>query len=203
MRKGKLFVISGPSGAGKTSILRTVLKNIPGIEFSVSCTTREKRKSEVHGEDYFFISKSEFTKRIEKGYFLEWAEVHKHLYGTSKKYIEKKSEEGIDVILDIDVQGALNVMEQNLGAVTIFISPPSYTELKNRLTSRKTESKDAIRIRLENAKWEMKKFIKFKYFLTNQSLNDSIKKLESIIIAERLILEENQHDEIFKRIIGG
>jgi guanylate kinase len=203
MRKGKLFVISGPSGAGKTSILYKVLNNIPGIEFSVSCTTRKKRKNEINGKDYFFISKENFKKKIKNDYFLEWAEVHQHYYGTSKEFINMKINEGIDLILDIDVQGGLNVMKQNLDAVTIFISPPSYEELKERLVSRKTESDKDIEIRLKNAKWEMKKFTKFKYFLTNQSLNDSIKKLESIIIAERLILEKSQYDDILKKIIGG
>jgi len=203
MRKGKLFVISGPSGAGKTSILYKVLNNIPGIEFSVSCTTRKKRKNEINGKDYFFISKENFKKKIKSDYFLEWAEVHQHYYGTSKEFINMKINEGIDLILDIDVQGGLNVMKQNLDAVTIFISPPSYEELKERLVSRKTESDKDIEIRLKNAKWEMKKFTKFKYFLTNQSLNDSIKKLESIIIAERLILEKSQYDDILKKIIGG
>ncbi len=203
MRKGKLFVISGPSGAGKTSILYKVLNNIPGIEFSVSCTTRKKRKNEINGKDYFFISKENFKKKIKNDYFLEWAEVHQHYYGTSKEFVNMKINEGIDLILDIDVQGGLNVMKQNLDAVTIFISPPSYEELKERLVSRKTESDKDIEIRLKNAKWEMKKFTKFKYFLTNQSLNDSIKKLESIIIAERLILEKSQYDDILKKIIGG
>ncbi|MDK2950489.1 MAG: guanylate kinase [Kosmotogales bacterium] len=203
MRKGKLFVISGPSGAGKTSILYKVLNNIPGIEFSVSCTTREKRKNEINGKDYFFISKENFEKKIKSNYFLEWAEVHEHYYGTSKEFVNMKINEGIDLILDIDVQGGLNVMKQNLDAVTIFISPPSYEELKERLVSRKTECDKDIEIRLKNARWEMKEFTKFKYFLTNQSLNDSIKKLESIIIAERLILEKSQYDDILKKIIGG
>ncbi|MCD6267375.1 MAG: guanylate kinase, partial [Thermotogaceae bacterium] len=165
MRRGILFVVSGPSGVGKTSMIKSIISEMEDAVFSVSCTTRPKRPGEVDGEDYFFVSEEEFKRMIEEDAFLEWARVHGYLYGTPKKFVEDTVNKGKDVILDIDVQGALSVKKKVEDAVYIFIAPPSMEDLRERLEKRKTEDKEAMERRLEDARWELQLIEEFDYLI--------------------------------------
>ena len=184
MKKPVLVVISGPSGVGKTTIIKALLSRRDDVIFSVSCTTRPKRPGEVHGRDYFFITEEEFRSMVEREEFLEWAEVHGYLYGTPRKFIEKAMREGKSVLLDIDVQGAMKVMDTFKEGVFIFIAPPSVRALEERLRKRKTETEDKIRRRLKDAKWELGFIEKFQYLIINEELDRAIYELDSIITAE-------------------
>jgi len=186
MRKGILFVVSGPSGVGKTSMIKSILSSIRDAVFSVSCTTRPKRPGEVDGKDYFFVSEEEFKKMIEKDEFLEWARVHGYLYGTPKKFVEDNVSKGKDVILDIDVQGALSVKKKVKEAVYIFIAPPSMEDLRERLEKRKTEDREVIERRLEDARWELQLIEEFDYLIINRDLMEAINDLKSIMRSEKL-----------------
>ncbi len=184
MTKPVLVVISGPSGVGKTTIIKALLSRRDDVIFSVSCTTRPKRPGEVHGRDYFFITEEEFRSMVEREEFLEWAEVHGYLYGTPRKFIDKAMKEGKSVLLDIDVQGAMKVMETFKEGVFIFIAPPSVKALEERLRKRKTETEDKIRRRLEDARWELGFIDRFQYLIINEELDRAIYELDSIITAE-------------------
>ncbi|OAA28016.1 guanylate kinase [Kosmotoga arenicorallina S304] len=187
--RGTVFVVSGPSGAGKTTILKEVLGRIPNLEFSISYTTRPKRPNEENGKDYFFISEEQFKKLINANAFLEWAEVHGYLYGTSKAFVLERIKKGVNLILDIDVQGALSVMREMPEVATIFICPPSFEELKKRLLSRGTETERDLKRRLEDARWEFSHIVDFQYLVVNRNLKESVKQLEAVIIAEQLRLD--------------
>ncbi|HEY8541552.1 MAG TPA: guanylate kinase [Pseudothermotoga sp.] len=184
--KGILYVISGPSGVGKTSIIESTLKRVKNIVFSVSCTTRPKRPNEVEGKDYFFVDVVKFRDMIERDEFLEWAIVHNYYYGTPKKFVEEQIENGKSVLLDIDVQGAMTVMNKYKDAVYIFIAPPSFDVLKQRLMNRGTEDKENLQRRLEDAKKELSYIPNFEYIIVNAQLQESIDQLCSIIVAEQL-----------------
>lgn len=184
--KGILFIMSGPSGAGKTTIVKGVLKNLEDLAFSISYTTRPKREGEEEGKDYFFVDEPTFRNLIKKKDFLEWQEVHGHLYGTSKSYVESQMNKGANVLLDIDVNGARSVKRQIKDSVLIFVAPPSFQELKERLIKRHTEDKKNFRKRLEDARYELSQISKFDYLIVNHDVQISIKQLESIIIAEQL-----------------
>ena len=183
--KGFLIVISAPSGTGKTTLYSMLMKSVCGIQYSISYTTRKPRKGEINGKDYFFVSKEEFRKMIERGEFLEWAEVHGHLYGTSRSQIEKAIREGKDVLLDIDTQGAINIKNQIKDAVLIFILPPSWEELERRLKLRGTENQEEIKKRLKTAREEVKKINFYDYVIVNDEIQKAFEQLKSIIIAER------------------
>ncbi|HHF08751.1 MAG: guanylate kinase [Thermotogae bacterium] len=202
--RGTVFVVSGPSGAGKTSILREVLRRIPNLEFSVSYTTRPKRPGEKDGEDYFFVSEEKFKELINADEFLEWAEVHGYLYGTSKGFVSERVKQGVNLILDIDVQGALAVMKEMPEVATVFISPPSFEELKKRLLTRGTENERDLKRRLEDARWEFSHIVDFQYLVVNRNLKESAKQLEAVIIAEQLRLDRiKDHmglEEIFRGV---
>ncbi|MFW6119747.1 MAG: guanylate kinase [Petrotogales bacterium] len=187
--KGIPFIITGPSGVGKTSIIKNVLEKFDNFTFSVSYTTRPKRKDEKEGLDYYFITEDKFKNLVKAGELLEWAEVHGYLYGTSADYVKKKIEDGISVILDIDVQGALNVLKKIDDIVSIFISPPSFEVLKERLIKRGTEKNQDISRRLNDAKWELSHLSDFHYIVVNRSIEQSSKNIESIILAEQLRTE--------------
>ena len=184
--KGILFIISGPSGAGKTTIVKGVLENLEDVAFSVSYTTRPKRKGEEEGKDYFFVDEEAFKGLIRKNELLEWQEVHDHFYGTSKHYVKSQMDKGANVLLDIDVKGAKSIKRQLKDCVLIFVAPPSFKELKERLIKRHTENKKNFERRLEDARYELSQISKFDYLIVNHDVQVSIKQLESIIIAEQL-----------------
>ncbi len=186
MRRGLVLVVSAPSGAGKTTLCRYLLKEDPEISFSVSYTSRPPRRGEKEGQDYYFVSRETFEKMIKEDVFLEWAEVHGNFYGTSKKQVFKALENGRDILLDIDVQGA-NQVKKKLGkdAVLVFILPPSFEELEKRLRKRATEDETSIKKRLENAKKELAKAYEFDYLVLNDNLKTALEELRSILIAER------------------
>lgn len=199
--KGNLIIISSPSGGGKGTLIREVLDTVPEIEYSVSYTTRERRFGEEDGRHYHFLTGPEFREKIEESEFLEFAEVHGNFYGTSLIETERKLNSGQDVILEIDVQGALQVMKKVPGAaISIFILPPSFDVLKARLTSRNTESPEDLALRLKNAFGEVKQYPKFDFVVINDEIFSAARKLASIIISERQ-REVRQIDRI-KGIIG-
>lgn len=179
-------MISGPSGVGKSTIIKEVLKRFDDVTFSISYTTRPRRPDEENGVDYFFVNERTFKRLIKRGEFLEWALVHGYYYGTSKSQVEENLSRGRHVLLDIDVQGALKVMDIYPDAVFIFIAPPTFSDLKTRLMMRKTETEEEMQKRLEDAKWELSNAHKFEYLIVNKEITRSIKNLEAIIVAEQL-----------------
>ncbi len=186
MENGNLFIISAPSGTGKTTILKRVISELKGVGFSVSHTTRLPRAGELEGKDYYFVKQVVFQAMQEQNSFLEYAEVHGNLYGTSKAVIDNLVKEGKDVILDIDVQGAFQVMDK-VGdkGVFVFIAPPSLQDLEKRLTNRATESEPVIATRLKNAQDELKSLGHYSYLIVNDQVDQAVEVLKSIIIAER------------------
>lgn len=183
-RMGFLIVITAPSGTGKTTIYRRVLNRKQDLVFSVSYTTRKKREDEEEGVDYFFIDNETFNRMREREEFLEWAVVHNDLYGTEKSQVIRILTRGKICILDLDVQGALNVMKQYPDAVTIFIKPPSMKELERRLKKRGTEGEEIVRVRLRNAEKELEYARFFQYIIVNDKVENAVKKLEEIIETE-------------------
>lgn len=186
-KRGLLVVITAPSGSGKTSIYKRLLQIRDDMKFSVSYTTRKQRKGEINGIDYFFILRDEFEEKIKKGDFLEWAEVHGELYGTEKSQVEKCIKDGYICLLDIDVQGAMQVMKKFCkdDLVTIFIEPPSIEELARRLHSRGTETEESIKIRLNNALNELEYKNQFRYIVTNDNLERAVREISKIIDLEK------------------
>jgi guanylate kinase len=186
MTIGRLFVISAPSGAGKTTLLSRVMARIPGLVFSVSHTTRLPRPGECDGVDYHFVSHADFLAMIDQGNFLEHAEVHGNLYGTSRSAVQKQLEAGKDVVLDIDVQGAAILRGSGqLEAAYVFIAPPGMAELEKRLRGRGTESEERIRLRLKNARHELQAAGQYEYLVINEDIAEATELLAAIILAER------------------
>ena len=186
MTAGKLFVISAPSGAGKTTLLKRVMACVPGLVFSISHTTRKARAGEQDGVDYHFVTRPEFMQMIDQDLFLEYAEVHDNLYGTSLGAIGMQLEQGLDVILDIDVQGAAILRKKGQPEAThIFISPPNLVELEKRLRGRGTESEETIQLRLKNAATEMKAAADYEYLIINEEIEEAANLLSAIILSER------------------
>jgi len=184
--KGLLFILSGPSGAGKTTLYKEVASALPNVRHSVSFTTRPPRPSEVNNIDYTFVSKDEFRIMIEKGEFVEWAEIHGELYGTSMKRLEDIIDSGTDVVLDIDIQGAMQLKEKYKSGVYIFVLPPSMEVLKERLGKRMANSKEEIEKRLKVAVEEIKKYREYDYVIVNKIFKDALKEVEAIIISHRV-----------------
>ena len=183
--QGILVVVSGPYGCGKSSIDQLLIKTRKNITMSISDTTRKIRGEEKDGIDYNFISKEKFLENIENDKYLEYATVHSHYYGTPKKNIDKFLKDGIDVILEIDIEGARKVKEKCPNAVFIFIMPPSMEILKERLVNRKTESKEQLVERFKNAYKEINEVTKYNYVIVNDDLNESLLKMNSILECER------------------
>lgn len=183
-QKGLLLVISGPSGAGKGTICKALLEK---SEFwlSVSSTTRNPRAGEVHGENYYFISKEDFKNRIDKGDFLEYAEVYGNYYGTPRSSVIEMLESGKNVILEIDIQGASKVKEAFPEGIFIFILPPSMEELKQRIIKRGSETPESLMTRFKSAYKEINYVSKYSYAVVNDTVNSAVEKIESIVIAER------------------
>lgn len=184
-RKGKLFIISAPSGSGKTTLCNRLVKSVPHIARSISLTTRPPRRGEEDGEDYIFVNKKEFKKRIRKKNLLEWAINYGHYYGTPRSTILKLLSRGTDVILAIDVKGAMKVKKLYPDGVFIFILPPSISELKNRLRKRKTDDHRGMSRRLTVAERELSFLPTYTYSVVNDNLKRAADKLKAIVIAER------------------
>ena len=179
--KGLILVLSAPSGGGKTTLKDKLRKRMPYFRYSVSVTTRRLRKKEKNGRDYHFVSVKKFQDLIGEGKFIEWAEVHGNLYGTPKEFIEKNVAEGSDILLDIDVKGALQIKKHFPGAVLVFVAPPSPAVLEKRLKSRGTDTSDEVKRRLLRAVDEMSVADDYDHIIVNESLDEAIEELEEIV----------------------
>ena len=185
-RKGILFVVSAPSGAGKTTLCREVIKIMDNIGFSVSCTTRSPRPGEQDGRDYHFVDEGTFLKMVERGELAEWARVYHHLYGTRKQMLNKAIDDGEDLFMDIDIQDASQIKASYpQDAVMIFIFPPSLQELKERLVKRAADPPHVIQERWQKAEEEMAMYPLFHYYIVNDNLDRAVQELVSIVTAER------------------
>jgi guanylate kinase len=181
MQKGRLFVVSGPSGAGKGTLVKELMRRYPHLRLSISATTRKPRPGEQEGREYFFLSEEEFQRCVAEGAFLEWAEVYGNRYGTFAEQVERELRAGYDLVLEIDVQGALQVKGKMPEAVTVFIQPPSLSELEERLRGRRTDKEEEIKKRLQKAEWEMEKGRhSFDYRIVNDRLEDAADRLAEI-----------------------
>lgn len=183
---GNLFVVAAPSGAGKSSLVKALLELDSHLQLSVSHTTRSPRGQEKHGRDYFFVSEAEFDGMVSSNGFVEWALVHDHRYGTSRKVIEERMAVGADVILEIDYQGALQIKQIFANAVTVFILPPSWEELRLRLERRGEDSAEVIETRLTNAAREVKQSPNFDFVIINESFERALFDLKTIVHSQRL-----------------
>lgn len=183
---GNLFVVSAPSGTGKTSIIQAIMADMDALVFSVSTTTRPCREGERDGKDYHFVDEDIFRRMIRRREFLEWAEVHGHYYGTSRTIVEREIGKGNDIILDVDVQGAKQVKKTYADSILVMIAPPSYRELKQRLTRRLLDSPEDIETRLRNAEGELKQADLFDYVIINRELSRAVEELKGVIYSFRL-----------------
>ncbi len=190
LRQGIPFVISGPSGAGKTSILRRVLECDPGVRFSVSHTTRAPRSGEIEGQDYFFVDEERFRQLIDQDVFLEWADYQDNLYGTSREAVAGPTREGFDLILEVEVQGARQLREHDRGAVFVFLIPPSMDILEQRLRSRGSDDEDVVRKRLQRAREELREIHGYRYVVVNADMEQAVRDFLHIIAACRLEREK-------------
>ena len=185
-RDGLLFVVSAPSGAGKTSLCRAVTDSLENLTHSISYTTRKPRPGEVDGRDYYFVAQGRFQDMINAGDFAEWAEVHSNFYGTSRRVLDDMRGEGIDVILDIDTQGAKQIKEKYDGqAVFIFIMPPSLEILEERLRNRKSDHENEINKRMQRARDEIRDYSLYDYAIVNRDFERALIELRAVITAER------------------
>lgn len=183
--KGKLIVISGPSGVGKSTVIKQVMSLYPNLQFSVSATTRPMRPGEVDGKNYFFVDKAQFQKMIDEHALLEYAEYVGNYYGTPEGPLEQALEEGKDILLDIEVQGALNVKRLRPDAVLIFMLAPSFHEIEKRLTGRGDTSPELVRNRLERACWEYSQAKQYDYLVVNDDVDKAAAEIRAILIAEK------------------
>lgn len=190
--RGILFVISSTSGGGKGTLIRRLLDSVQGVSYSVSWTTRAPRPGELDGVNYHFVSAAEFQTMRERGGFLEWAVVHGNYYGTARSVVEQELNEGHDIILEIDVQGAAVVRQTLSPVVSIFILPPSYDILRKRLEARMTERPDELRVRLSNARGEVEQCRHFDYLVLNDEVERAAHQLSSIVYAERARRERQE-----------
>lgn len=192
-RKGTLIVLSGPSGTGKGTVLKHFFDNYAddAVKLSISATTRLPREGETDGVNYFFVEKEKFENMVQNDMLLEWASFCGNCYGTPKAFVDENLENGCDVILEIEVQGALKVMEKRPDATFVFIAPPSMQELKSRIVGRQTETADVIERRMETAKWEVQNISKYTYAVVNDDVDMAAKRLKTIIDAERLKVKKN------------
>ncbi len=185
-RRGIIFVISAPSGTGKTTICKHILEDVSNIRFSISYTTRSKRKGEIEGKDYYFVDRKKFIELAENNFFVEWAEVYGNFYGTPWSELSKAEKEGYDLLLEIDVQGGINIKKEFPSAVLIFVMPPSLDSLAERLKKRGRDSEEEINKRLKVAKSEMAFLKEYDYVVENIELHKAVRDIKCIIEAERL-----------------
>lgn len=185
-RRGLLFVVSGPSGAGKSSLCQGVLSEVSGLRHSISYTTRQPRPGEQHGTAYYFVSEREFREMTQQYAFAEWAPVYGHLYGTPRRPIDEAMEEGLDVILDIDAQGAMQIKKKYEDAISIYIMPPSIETLRRRLVQRAGDSDEAVQRRLQKAREEIWQYRGYSYIIKNDGIGQAQAELKAVILAERI-----------------
>ncbi|MBI4209367.1 MAG: guanylate kinase [Deltaproteobacteria bacterium] len=185
IRKGILFIVSAPSGTGKTSLCSELLRAFPDLILSISSTTRPKREGEQEGKDYFFLTQEQFEKKIQKKEFAEWARVYGQRYGTSRKFIEDQVEHGNDLLFEIDTQGALALKSMYPNSVLVFIFPPSLDHLRLRLEHRGKNTSQELEERLKKAQEEIRQSEKYDYFVVNDVFEEALVKLKAIIVAER------------------
>jgi len=199
---GNLYVVAAPSGAGKSSLVKALMELDSQVQPSVSHTTRAPRGQEKHGREYFFVSAAEFDAMIQADAFVEWANVHNHRYGTSKKAIEERMTQGADVILEIDFQGALQIKKIFSNAVTIFILPPSWEELRSRLERRGEDTAAVIEVRLQNAAKEMAHVSQFDFVIINELFDRALFDMKSIVHSQRLkyLSQRRARAETFKAL---
>ncbi len=204
MNKGQLYIVSAPSGAGKTSMLTELIKTKPELLVSVSHTTREARLGEVHGENYYFVDKEEFNLSIERNDFFEYAEVFGNYYGTSKKVVQQQLDKGSHVILEIDWQGAQKVREQFPQAISIFILPPSRADLESRLKGRQQDSDDVIQKRMQEARAEMEHYDEYDYLIINDDFDSAVDELEAVFVGEdlKLTVQQSRHESLLKELLA-
>ena len=205
MNKGRLYVVSGPSGSGKDTILKKVFARHPEIEFSISSISRPMRAGEVEGEKYHFISKDEFLKLIENDMLLEYNEFCGNFYGSPKAPVLECIANGKDIILEVDVNGAANVRKAMPEAISIFIMPPSYDELYRRLCGRQTETEEIINARMQVALSEIARADEYDYIVVNDNLDEAVEDLLSVILSERVKFENQKNiiDEVLKNVKSG
>lgn len=199
MSAGFLLVLSGPSGSGKGTVSEAIMKKNREIVYSTSVTTRRPRPGEINGENYFFVSKEEFEQMVEKDELLEHAFVHTNYYGTPKKFVFDEIEKGEIVLLEIDVQGALQIKKKYKEAIFIFLIPPTMEELRNRLIKRDTESEEEINTRYKNAFRELNFVGEYDYFVVNDLVEEAVKDIENIIAAEKLRVK--RHKDIKSEVL--
>ena len=192
MKRGLLIVVSGASGTGKGTICKKILDELPEVAYSISATTRAPRFGEVDGREYYFLTRDEFNAWIADGKFLEFAEVHENFYGTPLNKITERINRGEDILLEIDVQGALNVKKKFPEGVYIFLLPPSLAELKRRIEGRGTETPESLALRLENAVAEIKVGLEYDYAVVNDKIDDAAAQIKAILIAERCKVRRNR-----------
>jgi guanylate kinase len=184
-KEGLLFVVSAPSGAGKTSLCRAITDSLENLTHSISYATRNPRPGEIDGRDYYFVSQQRFQEMVRAGDFAEWAEVHSNLYGTSRRVLDDMIAKGVDIILDIDTQGAKQIKEKFDTAVFIFIMPPSLEILEERLRNRKSDHDEEIRKRMRKAREEIRDYRMYDYIVVNRDFDRALTELRSIVLAER------------------
>jgi guanylate kinase len=204
-RLGSIFVISAPSGTGKTTLIQGLRKLVRGLTFSVSCTTRPPRAGEKDGREYFFISRAEFNKRLARKEFVEWAEVHGHRYGTSWQQLQQAQEAGQDVLLDIDVQGYKKLRRRIPETVGVFLLPPSFGDLDKRLRHRHKDAPEVIAKRLDASRMEVDHWKEYDYLIVNDRRSAAVESLRNIVLAARLRrgCQERRVKEIYKTFLGG
>lgn len=206
--RGSLIVVSGPSGCGKGTVIQEFLKNNKDAWLSISCTSRDPRPGDVPNESYFFLTRDEFLEKIDREEFLEYAEYNGNYYGTPKEHIEERLAKGIDVILEIEVQGALKVKEIVPEAICIFIMPPSMKELKKRLVGRGTESKEKVLSRFKTAYQEINNVTRYNYVVTNDDVENAVAKMSAILVSEKCRVDRieevylnNEEEEIHELLM--
>ena len=200
--RGRIFVISAPSGGGKSSLISRVLKRDPGLTLATSHTSRPPRKGERDGREYHFVSHADFLAMRGRGQFVEWVRLHGNLYGTSRKELDSLLKEGRDILLDVDIRGAASVADIYPDAVSVFVLPPSLEVLEERLRKRGSEEEEQVQTRLRAAKREVKAARRYSYCIVNESLDKAAAELEAVVVAERLRLSPSDLRKILGKILA-